>query len=97
MLAVIFGLVIGKPLGIVLFSYLAVRMGVARLPLGVSWRVMLGAGCISGIGFTMSLLIAGLSLADQLLEAAKIGILVGSCISAILGFAILWFSLRRSP
>lgn len=95
MLAIIAGLVIGKPLGIVLFSFLAVRFGLARLPLGVNWKIMLGAGCIAGIGFTMSLLIAGLSLSDDLLESAKIGILAGSCISAILGFGILWVSLRR--
>jgi Na+:H+ antiporter, NhaA family len=97
MLAIAIGLVLGKPLGIVLFSYLAVRCGIARLPLGVNWKIMLGAGCIAGIGFTMSLLIAGLSLDGSMLEAGKIGILAGSCLSAILGFAILWFSLRRSP
>lgn len=95
MLAIVAGLVIGKPLGVVLFSYLAVRMGLARLPLGVNWRIMTGAGCIAGIGFTMSLLIASLSLEGGLLEAGKIGTLVGSCLSAVLGFAVLWFSLRR--
>jgi len=94
-LAIIAGLALGKPLGIVLFSFLAVQLGIARLPLGVNWRVMLGAGCIAGIGFTMSLLIAGLSLDGSMLEAGKIGILAGSCISAVLGMLILRLSLRR--
>jgi Na+:H+ antiporter, NhaA family len=95
MIAVAAGLALGKPIGIVLFSYLAVRVGLARLPLGVNWRIMVGCGCIAGIGFTMSLLIASLSLSGSMLEAAKIGTLAGSCVSAVFGFLILWLSLRR--
>ena len=61
-LAVALGLLLGKPIGIVLFSYLAVRLGVAKLPEGVNWWVLLGGGFLAGIGFTMSLFIAGLAL-----------------------------------
>jgi NhaA family Na+:H+ antiporter len=87
--AVAAGLVVGKPVGIVLFSWLAVRVGVARLPSGVNWRVIVGAGCLAGIGFTMSLFIAGLALQAELLDAGKIGTLMGSTLSAVLGCLLL--------
>jgi len=96
-MAVAAGLVLGKPIGIVLFSWLSVRAGVTRLPAGVDWRAMIGAGCLGGIGFTMSLFIAGLALQSDLLDDAKIGILVGSTISAILGCAILIAALPSRP
>ncbi len=89
-LAVIAGLVVGKPLGIVLFSWASVRLGLARLPEGVSWKVMVGAGCLAGIGFTMSLFVAGLAFREAaLLGEAKIGVLVGSALSAVLGCGLL--------
>jgi NhaA family Na+:H+ antiporter len=94
-LAVAAGLVLGKPLGIVFFSWLSVRLGVARLPEGVGWLVLLGAGCLAGIGFTMSLFIAGLALDGELLDAGKIGTLAGSSVSATLGSALLLCFLRR--
>jgi NhaA family Na+:H+ antiporter len=94
--SVVVGLVLGKPLGIVLFSWASVRLGLARLPHGVTWKVMLGAGCLGGIGFTMSLFIAGLAFADILLAEAKIGILFGSAISAALGCLLLCVYLPRS-
>jgi NhaA family Na+:H+ antiporter len=96
-LAVAAGLVLGKPIGIVLFSWLAVRAGLARLPSGVNWPAMLGAGCLAGIGFTMSLFIAGLALEGELLDAGKIGTLTGSTLSAVLGSALLLASLPRPP
>ena len=88
-LAVAGGLVIGKPLGITLMCWLAVKANIARLPAGVNWPVMLGAGCLGGIGFTMSIFVAGLALKGELLDAAKIGTLEGSCVSALLGCGIL--------
>jgi NhaA family Na+:H+ antiporter len=91
-MAVIVGLVVGKPLGIVAVSFLAVRLGLARLPDAIGWRALLGGGALSGIGFTMSIFIAGLALEGSLLDAAKIGILVGSLISAAIGFALLLFA-----
>jgi NhaA family Na+:H+ antiporter len=88
-LAVALGLVLGKPLGIVLFSLASVRLGLTRLPGGVSWKVIAGAGCLGGIGFTMSLFIAGLALENEALAAGKIGILSGSALSAALGASLL--------
>ena len=88
-IAVAAGLIIGKPLGIVLLSWGAVQLGWARLPDGVHWKIMLGAGCLAGIGFTMSLFIAGLALEGQLLTAGKIGSLTGSVVSATLGVVLL--------
>lgn len=94
-LAVLLGLVIGKPLGIVLMSWLAVQMRIARLPTGVNWPAMVGAGCLAGIGFTMSLFIASLALEGELLDAGKLGTLTGSVISAVVGCAILLAVLKN--
>jgi NhaA family Na+:H+ antiporter len=90
-LAVTLGLFVGKPVGVVAFSWLAVRMGVARLPAGVNLPVLVGAGVLAGIGFTMSLFIAGLAFPPQsgLLDPAKSGILTGSVVSAVVGSVIL--------
>jgi NhaA family Na+:H+ antiporter len=86
---VIAGLVLGKPLAILAFSVLAVKLGLARLPAGVNWKIMVCGGCLAGVGFTMSLFIAALALPDELLEAGKIGILAGSAVSALLGYGML--------
>jgi NhaA family Na+:H+ antiporter len=94
-LAVATGLFLGKPLGIVLVSWLAVVVGLARLPAGVNWKIMFGAGCLAGIGFTMSLFIAGLALDGELLDAGKIGTLTGSALSALLGSLLLFAFLPR--
>jgi len=83
------GLVVGKPLGIVLFSWVAVQIGLAKLPTGVNWRAIAGAGFLAGIGFTMSLFIASLALDGDLLSAGKIGTLLGSAISASIGLGLL--------
>ncbi|MGD9723465.1 MAG: Na+/H+ antiporter NhaA [Pirellulales bacterium] len=91
--AVAAGLVLGKPLGIVAFSWLAIRCGVAQLPTGANWRALLGVGCLGGIGFTMSLFIAGLAFEGNLLDSAKIGAFAGSTISAIAGYLLLVVSL----
>jgi NhaA family Na+:H+ antiporter len=94
-LAVAAGLILGKPLGIVAFSWVAVKLGMARLPAGVNWKILFGAGCLAGIGFTMSLFIAGLALEAEMLTAGKIGTLLGSVISATLGLGLLLYFLRR--
>jgi NhaA family Na+:H+ antiporter len=92
--AVAAGLVLGKPLGIVLFSYVGVLLGVASLPDGVNWRVLTAGACLAGIGFTMSLFIAGLALEGPALEAAKMGVLGGSVISGVIGMTLLIRFLR---
>lgn len=96
-LAVTASLVLGKPFGIVLFSLASVRAGWARLPEGIDWKMMLGAGCLGGIGFTMSLFIAGLALKGDLLDDAKIGVLAGSVVSATLGCLLLTAFLPSGP
>jgi NhaA family Na+:H+ antiporter len=88
------GLVVGKPLGIFIASWLVVRLGWAVLPDGVTWSVVLGAGCLAGIGFTMSLFIASLSLEGELLRAAKAGILMGSAVSGLVGMSVLMPRMR---
>jgi NhaA family Na+:H+ antiporter len=93
--AVAVALVAGKPAGVMLFSALAVWLGVAKLPQGVSWLALLGGGFLAGIGFTMSLFVAGLAFGGdpRLLADAKIGILLGSVASAVVGTALLVGSL----
>ena len=88
-MAVIAGLVVGKPIGIVAASWLSIRLGLSRLPEGVSWPCLIGGACLGGIGFTMALFMANLALGAELLPSAKIGVLVGSTVSAMLGMTLL--------
>lgn len=91
MLAVAAGLVIGKPLGLVAASALAVRLGIAVKPKAYSWRQLAGAGALAGIGFTMSLFIAGQAFpSEAAFTAAKIAVFAASVASAAIGVAILW-------
>jgi NhaA family Na+:H+ antiporter len=94
-LAVMVGLVVGKPVGIVCFSWIAVRSGIARLPEGVSWGVLAAGGMLAGIGFTMALFIASLALKAPALDAAKVGILSASATCAVTGSLILLWLLRK--
>jgi NhaA family Na+:H+ antiporter len=85
---VLLALVLGKPLGVISVSWLAVRFGWCELPPGVSWGGVCLVGLLAGIGFTMSIFIAMLAFADaNLLEAAKLGVLAASLVSAVLGLA----------
>ncbi|HYH80686.1 MAG TPA: Na+/H+ antiporter NhaA, partial [Longimicrobium sp.] len=93
-LGVLLGLLIGKPLGITLFAWLAVRLRMAALPSGCSWRALHGVSWLGGIGFTMSLFIAGLAFDDAALVAdSKVGIFTASVGAALMGA----FLLRRQP
>jgi NhaA family Na+:H+ antiporter len=91
MLAITVGLLIGKPLGLIVASALAVALRIADKPREYSWRQLAGAGALAGIGFTMSLFIAGqaFSVASDY-AAAKVAVFAASVLSAILGVAILW-------
>ena len=87
---VMLGLVLGKPIGITLFSWVAVRTGLATLPAQASWRALHGVSWLGGIGFTMSLFIAGLAFADAtLLDSAKVGILAASVVAGVAGWLML--------
>ena len=95
MLGGVTGLVIGKPVGIIVFSWLAVKSGLAKLPESVSWREICAIGCLAGIGFTMALFIAGLAFPEgELLRVAKIAILGGSLLAGMIGSMLLWAALR---
>jgi NhaA family Na+:H+ antiporter len=89
-LGIVLGLVVGKPLGVVVASYLAVRSGAADLPAGVGWRHVHGAGWLAGIGFTMSLFVAGLAFTDAaVLDVAKLGVLSASIVAGTVGYLLL--------
>ena len=84
------GAVVGKPLGIILVTWLLVRLGFARLPRGMGWGQVCAVGILGGVGFTMSILISGLAFADPAdVVAAKCAILLGSVTSALLGIAFV--------
>ena len=89
-LGIMAGLVMGKPAGILVASWLAVKAGLATLPDGVSWRHVCGTASLAGIGFTMALFISGLAFPGTGLESqAKLGILLGSLLSAMIGMTVL--------
>jgi NhaA family Na+:H+ antiporter len=89
-LGIIAGLVVGKPVGLLLASWATVRSGLAPLPEGVGWGQMVGVACLAGIGFTMSLFIAALGFGSgPLLEAAKLGILTASLVAGVTGYVLL--------
>jgi NhaA family Na+:H+ antiporter len=89
--AIAVGLFVGKPVGFIGASFLAVRFGLATKPSEYSWRELAGAGALAGIGFTMSLFIASQAFptADDFV-AAKIAVFAASVLSALLGVAVLW-------
>ena len=94
-LGVALGLIVGKPVGVLLLAYVSVRLGVAALPTGVTWRHVLGVSFLTGIGFTMSIFIANLAFGPgPLLDSAKVGILAASVVSGLLGSVVL---LRLPP
>lgn len=89
-LGVLLGLFLGKQLGVFAFAWAAVKSGLAELPRGVTWRAVYGVSCLTGIGFTMALFIAGLAFDDALaLDRAKMGILAGSLLAGLLGWGLL--------
>ncbi|OQP50237.1 Na+/H+ antiporter NhaA [Niastella populi] len=93
---IILGLVIGKPLGIFFFSWLAHKMRIGQLPTGVNWLQIWGVGLLGGIGFTMALFITSLAYSEPaLINSAKISILVASVIAGIAGYLILRKTLRH--
>tara|TARA_R110000850_G_scaffold30618_5_gene84091 strand:+ start:353 stop:1690 length:1338 start_codon:yes stop_codon:yes gene_type:complete len=88
-MSVMAGLVLGKPMGIVLFSWLAIKFAKAQLPEGVTWMMLTAGGFLAGIGFTMALFIADLALEAPILDQAKTGILLASGIAAVIGMVLL--------
>ena len=90
-IGIVAGLVVGKPLGITLVSLVAITLGVAQLPSEVSWRHILGAGFLGGIGFTMSIFITLLAFDNpDIVQSAKISIMLSSLVAGTVGFLILY-------
>ena len=97
-LGIMMGLMVGKPLGIFLFSLLAVTLGLSRLPDGMNWKHVLGAGFFGGIGFTMSMFVTLLAFNDPaLVVASKIAIMAASVLSAVAGLVWLRLVAGRRP
>lgn len=95
-LGIITGLVIGKPLGIVLFSILGVSLGLCTLPSDLKWKNIIGAGILGGIGFTMSIFITLLAFDDaEVINNSKIAILIASLIAGSIGFGVLQLTLKK--
>jgi len=92
------GLFVGKQAGIMLAAFAAIRTGLASLPAGAGWRQMYGLSLLCGIGFTMSLFIGGLAFAGpDAQDQVKLGVLVGSILSAVLGYLVLRSGSRAGP
>ncbi|MEO6948138.1 MAG: Na+/H+ antiporter NhaA [Ginsengibacter sp.] len=95
-LGIIIGLVIGKPLGIFLFSFIGAGLGLCALPTGLKWKNIIGAGFLGGIGFTMSIFIALLAFDNEdIINDSKIAILISSLIAGTIGF--LWLRVTLKP
>ena len=91
------GLFIGKQLGVLGFTWIGVKSGLAKLPMGVEWRHVYGVACLTGVGFTMSLFIGSLAFgADETMNAVRLGVISGSILSGLVGFAVLRAASPRS-
>jgi Na+:H+ antiporter, NhaA family len=89
-LGIFAGLFLGKPLGILLFSFLAIKLGLSKLPTEVSWSHIIGAGFLGGIGFTMSIFITLLAFDNtDIVQSSKISILLGSLLAGLVGYLVL--------
>jgi NhaA family Na+:H+ antiporter len=93
--AIFSGFVLGKPVGILLFSWLAIRLHIAIRPPELSWRLLAGGSLLAGIGFTMALFIANMAFDKSLIDSAKLGIFLASIFSAVAGLALLMWSPAR--
>jgi len=94
-IGIIAGLLIGKPLGIVLFSMTGARLGLSSLPAELKWKNIAGAGFLAGIGFTMSIFISLLAFTStELINISKISVFIGSLLSGITGLILLGFTLK---
>lgn len=95
-LGILFGLIVGKPIGITLFSFISVKSGLCSLPRGIKWKGLLGAGMLGGIGFTMSIFITLLAFNDvHHINESKLMILLASLASGIIGYTWLNYVLKK--
>ena len=96
-LGILLGLFVGKQVGVMIFSYMAVKIGVAQMPDNSNWLSLYGVSVLTGIGFTMSLFVGNLAFAEniQYIDGVKIGVLAGSLLSTLFGYFILLFASKR--
>ena len=96
-LGILLGLFVGKQVGVMIFSFIAVKTGAAQMPDKSSWLSLYGVSILTGIGFTMSLFVGNLAFAEniQYIDGVKIGVLAGSLLSTLFGYFILLFSLKK--
>jgi NhaA family Na+:H+ antiporter len=96
-LGILLGLFVGKQVGVMIFSFIAVKSGAAQMPDNSSWLSLYGVSVLTGIGFTMSLFVGNLAFAEniQYIDGVKIGVLAGSLLSTLFGYFILLFSTKR--
>jgi NhaA family Na+:H+ antiporter len=96
-LGILLGLFVGKQVGVMVFSFFAVKFGVAQMPNNSNWASLYGVSVLTGIGFTMSLFVGNLAFAEntQYIDGVKIGVLAGSLLSTLFGYFILLFSSKK--
>ena len=96
-LGILLGLFIGKQVGVMIFSFVAVKAGAAQMPDNSSWLSLYGVSVLTGIGFTMSLFVGNLAFVDnvQYIDGVKIGVLAGSLLSTLVGYFILLFTVKK--
>ena len=96
-LGILLGLFVGKQLGVMIFSFVAVKIGVAQMPNNSGWLTLYGVSILTGIGFTMSLFVGNLAFAEniQYIDGVKIGVLTGSLLSTLFGYFILLFASKK--
>ena len=94
---ILLGLFVGKQVGVMIFSFVAVKMGAAQMPDKSSWLSLYGVSILTGIGFTMSLFVGNLAFSEniQYIDGVKIGVLAGSLLSTIFGYLLLLFALKK--
>jgi NhaA family Na+:H+ antiporter len=96
-LGILLGLFIGKQVGVFIFSYTSIKLGIAQMPTNSSWLNFYGVGILTGIGFTMSLFIGNLAFAEntQYIDSVKIGVLAGSLLSTLIGYFLLLITSKK--
>jgi NhaA family Na+:H+ antiporter len=96
-LGILLGLFVGKQVGVMIFSFIAVKTGTAQMPDKSSWLSLYGVSVLTGIGFTMSLFVGNLAFVEniQYIDGVKIGVLAGSLLSTIVGYFILLFTVKK--
>ena len=91
------GLFVGKQVGVFIFSFASIKLGLASLPTNSNWISFYAVGVLTGIGFTMSLFVGNLAFVNNMeyMDGVKIGVLSGSLLSTVVGYLLLMFSLKK--